>query len=179
MFLRVTLVLSPPCGCRGSWLKTASPRVPGCGSGSPVIPSFILWCCFAFQAPSLNTANSTISSRFIPSSHQYLLSAYHVPGPFRGATAVNKATTPPGPELTAQWGHRHFPDLTWKLSCDQWAQDEVPRAREPVPAFDFGRKVQERFPEDRRGNSGETGRRCVPGHGNSMFKGPVVAGEGW
>ena len=45
--------------------------------------------------------------------------------------------------------------------------------------FDFGRKVEKHFPEDRRANSGETGRRCVPGHGNSMCKGPVVAGEGW
>ena len=86
--------------------------------------------------------------------------------------------TPPGSELTDQCRHRRFPNLTWRLSCDQCAQDEVPRAQEPVPAFGFGRKVEELFPEDRRGNSREPGKRCVPGHGNSMCKGPVEVGEG-
>lgn len=92
---------------------------------------------------------------------------------------MSKAMIPLGPELTDQWGHRHFPNLTWKLPCDQCAQDEAPRAQEPVLAFGFGRKFEERFPEDRRGNSRETWKRCVLGRGNSICKGPVVAEEGW
>lgn len=37
-----------------------------------------------------------------------------------------------------------LPNLTWKLPCDQCAQDEAPRAQEPVLAFGFGRKFEER-----------------------------------
>ena len=216
MFLRVTPILSPHCRCKGSWLKTASPQGPGCGSGSQgswlngipcvpgcgsgsrgswlngIPPSPWLWLrvpgdpsfhpVVLFCFPGTFSEHSKLHQFF--SLHPFLPPVFtghlQCARPFSGGYSSEQSKdTTWGPELTDQCGHRHFPNLTWRLSCDQCAQDEVPRAQEPVPAFGFGRKVEECFPEDRRGNSGETGKRCVPGHGNSMCKGPEVAGEGW
>lgn len=143
---RVTLMLCPPVRPQGPLAGDAMPLVPGC-DGAPGPPPFTLYHCPVSRKPSLNTTNLASSSPCIPSSHQYLLSSYDMPGPVLGTTAVNKATIFLALSPLPTGGHRS-PRTTWNLSCDQSVQDEVPRAQKTVPGFGLVRTVKEGFLEE-------------------------------
>ena len=64
-----------------------------------------------------------------------------MPGPVLGTTAANKAMISLALSSLPTGGHRS-PRTTWNLSCDQCAQDEVPRAQKTVPGFDLVRTVR-------------------------------------
>lgn len=140
---RVTLILCPPVRPQGPLAGDDIPLVPGCG-GAPGPPPFTLYHCPVSHKPSLNTINSASSSPCIPSSHQYLLSSYDMPGPVLGTTAVNKAMISLALSSLPTGGHRS-PRKTWNLSCDQCAQDEGPRR---LSGFDLVRTVKEGFLEE-------------------------------
>lgn len=157
MSLLALLPLGPPSGAPQSDSHTLSScatsgtagwrrHAPSC-DGAPGPPPFTLYHCPVSHKPSLNTTNSASSSPCIPSSHQYLLSSYNMPGPVLGTTAVNKAMISLVLSSLPTGGHRS-PRTTWNLSCDQSVQDEVPRAQKTVPGFGLVRTVKEGFLEE-------------------------------